>query len=231
MSDETPTYNRRRSGELDGEQLTNYRLKSLEECVERLTDQVVANNTVLGEINARLAVGTERHSTYDKRLESLEGDRRWTVMGILSAMAALVWQAITAFGSKHMLVLIGALLLAGCWLDSRGSPQPERCGIACSTLVSVGTYLVWAGGSALAVGLLASVASFFPWTAFLGVFRPIFAEVAALGFAAVLLGSAFIWLGDHVWLVAVVCGLLLAWLGYRYRAAVLAFIAAGVARG
>lgn len=234
MSDETPSNNRmnRRSGELDGQQLTNYRLKSLEESVDRLTTQIANNNEVLSDFSARLLVGNERHTSYDKRLESLERDRRWTVLGILTAVGALVWQVVTAFGGpKHLPIVAACLLLTGCWLE-RGSPQgPEQCGIACSTLVAIGTYVVWAGSAAVSLGTLAIIASFFPWTAFLGVFRPLIGEVIALGFAAILLGSAFVWLGGHLWLIAITCGLVLAWLGYRYRHWLLCVLAAGVARG
>lgn len=235
MNDETPRDNRirRRSGELDGEQLTNYRLKSLEECVERLTDQVAANNSVLGEINTRLAVGGKDIETTAARLSALEGNQRWIVLSFIAGVAGLVWQAVQALFThgKAPVFLMAALLLAGCWF--RGSPDVEAtsCSIACGTLTSIGTWTVWAGSALVSAGTLAIVASFFPWTAFLAVFRTLFGEAVAIGTAAILLGSAFIWLGDHLWLLAVVCGLLLALFGYRYRSYLVAWFAAGVARG
>lgn len=108
------------------------------------------------------------------------------------------------------------VLLAGCgW--GRGAPQPGSCPGAGSTLVAIGQWAVVAGSAAIGAGVLATVASFFPWTAFLQAFRPAIQELIALGVAAVLLGTAAIWLGTHTWLMAIVVVLVLAVLGFRYR--------------
>jgi hypothetical protein len=118
-------------------------------------------------------------------------------------------------------MLIAALILAGCQV--RGSNQPPCPGTG-STLVAIGQWSVVAGCAAVGAGVLATVASFFPWTAFLQAFRPAINELIALGVACILLGSSFIWLGTHAWLLAVVVVLVLAGLGFRYRGRIARFL-------
>ena len=124
---------------------------------------------------------------------------------------------------KHLVCLIGLLvaaillmLLSGCGWGREANQRPA-CPGAGSTLVAIGQWTVVVGSAAIGAGILATVASFFPWTAFLQVFRPIFAEIIALGVTAVLLGSAAIWLGTHAWLMAIVVLLVAAGLVFRYR--------------
>lgn len=115
-------------------------------------------------------------------------------------------------------VMVAAMLLtlAGCgW--GRGAPQPGNCPGAGSALISIGQWAQVSGCAVAGACALATVASFFPWTAFLQIFRPALQEGIALGVAAILLGSAAIWLGTHTWLMAIVVVLVLAGLGFRYR--------------
>lgn len=122
--------------------------------------------------------------------------RRWfAILALLSAIVAAMW-------------------LTGCQV--RGSNQPGCPGTG-STLVAIGQWGTAAGCAAVGAGTLALVASFFPWTAFLSVFRPLITEVIALGGAAILLGTSCIWLGEHTWILAVVVLLVCAGFGIRYR--------------
>ncbi len=119
------------------------------------------------------------------------------------------------------IVLIACLLLVGCeWPFIRG-PLPPDCGrnptVGC-TLATLGQYFVWAGGLAVAAGFLACAATFIPAVAALaGTLRSLFMEIALMGVAAILVGSAFLWVGNHPWVIAVVIGALALAAGYRYR--------------
>lgn len=93
--------------------LTSYRLQSLEESVRELTRVIAENNDTLSKVEQRLAVGTERHTHYDKRLSSLEGDRRWVVLALVGALGSLVWQALATLFKGAPLVLI-AIMLQSC---------------------------------------------------------------------------------------------------------------------
>lgn len=128
---------------------------------------------------------------------------------------------------KHLVALIGALvaaillmLLTGCG-DARGSnPGGNETGVG-ETLVAIGLYFTWAGSFVLGIGALGVVACFvFPA---LLPFREFLGDIAVVGLASVLLGSSFIWLGNNTWLLAVVIGLLLLFLGYRYWPRVVRF--------
>lgn len=121
---------------------------------------------------------------------------------------------------KHLVGLIGLLvavvlllLLNGC-SDARGSnPGENETGVG-ETLVSIGLYFTWAGSAVVGLGLLGLVACFvFPAIA---AFREFLGDIAVIGLASILLGSSFIWLGNHTWLLAVAVGLLCAFLLYRY---------------
>lgn len=117
-----------------------------------------------------------------------------------------------------LLIFIG-FLLTGCG-DARGSlpgGSPPHGQHVAGTFLALGDLLTWAGGCALAFGLLACAATFFPWTAFLSVFRSAFVEISVLGLGAALVGSAFLWVGDHPWVLGVTIGLVVLALAYRYR--------------
>ena len=128
---------------------------------------------------------------------------------------------------KHLVALIGVLvaaillmLLTGCG-DARGSNHGEDETSVGETLVSIGLYFTWAGSAVVGLGLLGLVACFvFPATA---AFREFLGDIAVIGLASILLGSSFIWLGNHTWLLAVAVGLLLALLLYRYWPRVVRF--------
>lgn len=108
------------------------------------------------------------------------------------------------------------LVLTGCgW--GREVNRGATCPGAGSTLVAIGQWAVVAGSAAIGAGVLAHVASLFPWTAFLQAFRPLFSELIALGVTATLLGSSAIWLGTHPWLLVLVVALVVAGLVFRYR--------------
>lgn len=125
------------------------------------------------------------------------------------------------------LPLLLIVILVGC-NESRGSNPPgaTTCGGHLSgVLWSIGTYACWAGGSAIAAGLLAFGASFIPWiAAFAGGLRSIFLEVALAGFAITLIGCAFLWVGDHPWILGVFTAIMVLAMVLRYRRPVLAFL-------
>lgn len=111
--------------------------------------------------------------------------------------------------------LVVVLLTVGCG-DARGSNPPGQGHGVGSTLVSIGLWFTWAGGCAIGIGILGAVACLVMPA--IAPFRGILADIAVVGVASLLLGASFIWLGNHAWLLAVVVGLLLAGLGFRYRA-------------
>lgn len=222
MSDDpTPPYSRRRTEEIPQDRLTEFRLKQLEDAVSLCSTTSGKVLDALNEMNARLSVGTERFDTTNKRLDSLEGDRRWTVMAIISAFGSLVWHAITSVlhaGPKLMLVA-AVPLLAGCW--TWGSVRGEACDSPTvgETLGDIGYWFTWGGGLLMGIATLALLASFFPATAVLfSVIRPYLAEAIAIGFASVLVGSSLLWLGAHPWLLGACVVLVLAWFAWRHRA-------------
>lgn len=117
-----------------------------------------------------------------------------------------------------LMIFVG-FLLTGCG-DARGSlpgGSPSHGQHVSSTLLALGGIITWAGGAAIASGLLACAASFFPWTSFLGAFRSLFIELAVLGLGSVLVGSAFLWAGDHPWVLGIAIGLVVLALALRYR--------------
>lgn len=119
-----------------------------------------------------------------------------------------------------LIFLITGLLLCSC-VTSRSAPLPvAHIGVG-STLVSVGLYFALAGSIAVGAGLLGALACVFFGA--IAIFRAYLIELAVLGFGAILLGSSFIWLGNHAWLLAVVVGLLAFLTAYRYRAFVVSF--------
>lgn len=129
---------------------------------------------------------------------------------------------------KYIVLVFLAILLSGCdWPFARGVVPPDcphNPTVGC-TLVSIGQYLIWAGGAAVAAGLLACAASFIPAiAAFCGALRSLFLEIVLLGFVAILVGSAFLWIGNHPWVLAVVIGAVCLAALYRYRRALFALL-------
>lgn len=133
MSEEpTPPYSRRRSEEITRDRLTDFRLKQLEAAVQTCSETSGKVLVALNEMNSRLAVGAERFVNVDKRIESLEGDRRWTVMAVLSALGSLVWHLLTSLmggGSKLLLIASLALLMAGCGKERAQNASDTRAGV------------------------------------------------------------------------------------------------------
>lgn len=131
------------------------------------------------------------------------------------------------------LVLIAIAVLCGC-ADSRGSlppigspPHGQHVG---DTLNAIGFWIVSIGAIGLAASVLAVIASAI---SFLGIslapqVRTWIIEAAILCFAAILVGSTFMWVGDHPWMVLVACGLVALGLVVRYRSLVLALFNLGV---
>ena len=112
------------------------------------------------------------------------------------------------------ILLVSLILLVGCG-SARVCPQPLTHAEVGTTLISIGLYFTWAGAAAIGLGILGGIAcTFFPAIA---LFRGYLAELAAIGIATLLLGCSFIWLGNHAWLMAVVVGLLLSAVCFRYR--------------
>lgn len=173
--DDTPprshSYVRRRTEELRPDELTNHRLQNLEEGVRQMTTAIAASHAVLGEINTRLAVGAERIETNEKRLASLEGDRRWIVLSFLTAMAALVWEALnTLFAHGPKAPLIAALVLSSlvACIPVTIYPPHDAAGKPIATPVTaIGTIETPAGPLALTpiypVSDEAPVTPTFPW--------------------------------------------------------------------
>ena len=122
---------------------------------------------------------------------------------------------------KALVLLIGILVaviflmaLTGCHEQRGSNPGDDRI-TAGETLVSIGLWFTWAGSFVLGIGLLGRVACLV-MPAIAG-FAEFLGDIAVVGLASVLLGSSFIWLGNHTWLLAIVVGLLLVGLGVRYR--------------
>ncbi len=110
------------------------------------------------------------------------------------------------------------LLLTGCgW--NRGLPQPGGvCGGSASAVVaSLGYWFAWAGGLAIGASLAAALACAFTGT--LVTCLHWIVEIAIGGLMFLLLGTSFLWLSDHMWLLGVVIGLVALFFGVRYRAA------------
>jgi len=129
----------------------------------------------------------------------------------------------------HLAALIGVLVaciillaLTGC-SDERGSNQEGGGHItAGATLVSIGLWFTWAGSFALGIGILGSVAATV-MPAVAG-FRGLLADIAVIGLSSLLLGTSFIWLGNHAWLLATVVILLFVGIGVRYRTRITRFL-------
>ena len=122
---------------------------------------------------------------------------------------------------KLILVILG-LFLCACTTGRGALPAPHPVEVG-ATLLSIGSLFTWAGSSAIGIGLLGVVAcAFFPA---IGLLRVYLEELAALGFASVLLGCSFIWLGNHAWLLAVAIGLLICLIAFRYRRFIVSFFA------
>lgn len=121
---------------------------------------------------------------------------------------------------RILFIVIACIFAAGCD-DARGLPGENTPGhhpTVGATLGHIGSWITYAGSALAAIGSLALAASFFPWTAFLAVFRSAIIEAIALGFTAILVGASLIWLGNNPWLLAVTIGLVVLFLGVRYRA-------------
>lgn len=222
--DPTPThsYTRRRTEEIPPDRLTDFRLKQLEDAVSACSDTSHKVLDALNEMNARLSVGTERFGNVNKRLDDLEGSQRWAVLAMLSAFGSLVWQAITSMihAGPKLLVIVPILALTGCWPwgSVRGPCEPGSIPTIGCTIGSLGSWFTWSGGIVMGFAALALAASFFPAVAiWLSPIRLYIVEAIALGFAAVLVGSALLFLGAHPWLLGVTLGLVVLGLCWRYR--------------
>lgn len=114
--EETTPIHRQKTAELPALALLSHRIYQVEKRMEQASEQ---NEEILDgqrEILTRLAVGTERFSNADKRLDSLEGDRRWVVLAVLGSIASLAWNAVQILVRNtppHLLLLV-ALPLVGC---------------------------------------------------------------------------------------------------------------------
>lgn len=130
MNEETPThsYHRRRTEEMSGSELTNHRLKNLEEGVRQITTGQAASHAVLGEINIKLALGAQRFDNQEDRLVGLERDRRWIVLSFITGGAGLIWQALTAL-FKHSSIVVFCVLLAGCGQERAQAGADARSGL------------------------------------------------------------------------------------------------------
>lgn len=117
--------------------------------------------------------------------------------------------------------LVLALTLISC-NDQRGSNPGANPISAGETLASIGYWFTLAGSLALGVGILGRVACLV-MPALAG-FAELLGDIAVIGIASLLLGTSFIWLGNHTWLLAIVIGLLLIGIGVRYRVRIARFL-------
>lgn len=122
-------------------------------------------------------------------------------------------------------VLLGVaaivVALSGCSAPREENQGGEGTTVG-ETLVFIGRWFTYAGAAALGIGLLGRVACLvFPTIAFLAEFL---GDIAVVGLASLLLGTSFIWLGNHAWLLAIVVGLLLVLIGLRYRVRIARFL-------
>ena len=130
---------------------------------------------------------------------------------------------------KHLVALIGILvatililLMSGCSDDRGSNPGGSERITAGATLVSIGLWFTWAGSAALGIGILGRVACLV-MPAIAG-FGELLGDIAVIGLASLLMGTSFIWLGNHAWLLATVVVLLLAGIGVRYRVRISRFL-------
>jgi hypothetical protein len=113
---------------------------------------------------------------------------------------------------RLVVALLLAVTLVGCG-EPRGENQGDETGVG-ETLVSIGLWFTYAGSFAFGIGLLGRVACLV-MPAIAG-FAELLGDIAVIGLASLLLGTSFIWLGNNPWVLAVVVGLLAAFLLYRY---------------
>lgn len=119
-----------------------------------------------------------------------------------------------------LLVILATLALVGCGSDARSQTPgtPAGPGSVGHILTDIGAYLTWAGAAAVTLGLLAFAASFFSFLAVvLGGFRSWFLEAAILGVAAIVIGSSFLYLGAHPWLLCIPVVAVAVGLAIRYH--------------
>lgn len=92
----------------------------------------------------------------------------------------------------------------------------------------MGATIVWVGGIAATICGLGALASVL--VPALAGLRALLIEAAVLGFCAVVIGTSFTWLGDHLWVIGAVCGLCLCGLAYWYWPRLRRFLAKRQAR-
>jgi hypothetical protein len=132
VNDETPThsYRRRNSEEMRPDELTNHRLTNLEEGVRQMTTQIASTHALVGEINTRLAVGGHLITGTEKRIDALERNQRFVVLGILSSLGLWVWEMIKNIASHARLpLLVVALLLPGCGKERAQVASDANAGV------------------------------------------------------------------------------------------------------
>ena len=191
---------RRPTEELPVLALLSHRIHEVEKRMDQSRDrdeEIIAGQQ---EIITRLAVGTERFTNTDKRLSSLEGDRRWIAMATIGAVASLAWHALTAIfkSTPHPLLLACMLpLMSGCRYRA-GYVSPPTVGSA-----ALDTTVGWTVAIGI-LGLGASVAAL--------IWLPVLKRTAlacAAGFAAVI-GAALTVQAVQPYLPWVGLGLILA---------------------
>lgn len=204
IGDGTPVH-RRPTEELPALALLSHRIHEVEKRMDQSAErdqEIIAGQQ---EIITRLAVGTERFTNTDKRLTSLEGDRRWIVMATIGAVASLAWHAVTTFFKPHAILIACSLpFVTGCRYRAGYVSPPTTASAALDVTV----------GWTVAIGILglgASVAAL--------IWLPVLKRTAlacAAGFAAVI-GCALMvqavqpylpWVGLGLILTAAVVGIL-----------------------
>lgn len=123
---------------------------------------------------------------------------------------------------KYLLLIAAVLLLCSCG-EFRGSLPGGSTSAGGQhvgdILCSIGVYALWAGSTAVFVAGLGAIASVVPYTAlFVAPFRGYLAELGILGVGAILIGSSFVYVGDHPWIIAVTSAVVALAAAVRYRA-------------
>jgi hypothetical protein len=127
---------------------------------------------------------------------------------------------------SYLLVLIPIAILAiGCGDTTARSLPPATISAHAGvgyTLTEIGVWLLWISASAITLGTIGVVGSFF--ISFLLALRDVFIDAIIAGLALLLVGSSINYLGQHPWLLAVIIGLVGVVLVIRNLPAVEAFL-------
>lgn len=166
---------RRPTEELSGDSVTAYRIGQLEKKQDVANAQNEKILGILGEMNTQMALGNTRMDASEKRLDTIEADKRATA-GLYTSILALlgaIGSGVAAIFTRHAPVLAVALLLTGCHVRNAQPGDPDyRPGethsavvidqfdylyVLAVLLLALAAFLAWEGSLKLA-GMLAIAA-------------------------------------------------------------------------